>query len=139
MELKGTHKFAVAPQVVWDALHNPTILKNCIPGIEEIAWQGENAINARISGIGPMKGPYGGTVTVLEHTAPSHLKIGLSRTSVSGNLSVDLAPDGAGTLLAYTAQGTLNGAFAMLDNPLTRPLIDGQIGQFFSKLDAQIS
>ncbi len=135
MELKGTHKVTVAPQVVWDALHNPTILKNCIPGIEEIAWQGEHAINARISGIGPMKGPYGGTVTVLEHTAPSHLKIGLSRTSVSGNLSVDLAPDGAGTLLSYTAQGTL----AMLDNPLTRPLIDGQIGQFFSKLDAQIS
>jgi carbon monoxide dehydrogenase subunit G len=67
------------------------------------------------------------------------MKIGLSRTSVSGSLSVDLAPDGAGTLLTYNAQGTLNGAFAMLDNPLTRPLIDGQIGQFFSKLEAQIS
>lgn len=139
MELKGTHKFAAPPQAVWDALHNSAVLQKCIPGVEEVTWQGESAIAARISGIGPLKGPYSGQVQVVEHTAPTHMKIALNRTSVSGTVTVDLTPDGTGTLLAYTANGNLSGALAMLDNPLTRPVVDGQIGQFFSRLGSQIS
>lgn len=139
MEIKGTHKFAAAPQAVWSALHNPTVLKNALPGVEEVSFEGDSAISARVSGIGPLKGPYSGTVQVVENSAPNHMKITLNRSSVSGSMTVDLAPDGTGTLLTYNAQGNLNGALAMLDNPLTRPLVDGQVGQFFSRLESQIS
>lgn len=138
MEIKGTHSFAAAPQVVWDALHNSQVLKNAVPGVESVTWQGENAINATISGIGPIKGPYSGTVNVTEHTAPSHMKIERNGGQASGSLVVDLAPNGSGTMLSYVANASLSGALAMLDNPLTRPLIDNQIGQFFSKLESQL-
>lgn len=140
MELKGTHKFAAPPQVVWNALHDSTVLKNCIPGAEEVAWRGEDAIAFMISGVGPLKGPFSGQVQVVEHTAPSHFKATVERTAISGSLAVDLAPDGSGTLLTYNAAGNVSGALgALVDNPLTRPLIDGQISGFFKKLETQIS
>lgn len=138
MELTGTHTFAASPEAVWNALHNSDVLKNTIPGVESVAWQGESAITATISGIGPLKGPYSGTVQVAEHTAPSHLKIVRNGNSVSGSVTVDLAPNGSGTLLTYTAVGNLSGPLAIIDNPLTRPVIDSQIGQFFSRLESQI-
>lgn len=139
MELTGTHTFAASPDAVWTALHNSEVLKNTIPGVESVAWQGESAVTATVSGIGPIKGPYSGTVQVAEHTAPNHFKIVRNGNSVSGSLTVDLAPNGSGTLLTYSATGNLGGPLAILDNPLTRPVIDSQIGQFFSRLDSQIS
>lgn len=140
MELTGTHTFKASPEAVWNALHNSDVLKHTIPGVESVAWQGENAITATISGIGPIKGPYTGSVQVAEHSVPNHFKVVRNGNSISGALTVDLAPNGgSGTVLTYTATGNLSGPFALLDNPLTRPVIDGQIGQFFSRLESQIS
>lgn len=139
MELKGSHKFAVAPQAVWNALHDSSVLKKCVPGVEEVAWQGEDAIAVKVGSIGPLKGPYAGQAQVVEHTAPSHLKVAVNRASVSGSVTVDLTPDGAGTLLTYNASGNVSGPLAIVDNPLTRPLVDGQINGFFSRLESQIS
>lgn len=139
MELTGTHTFAASPEAVWNALHNSEVLKNTIPGVESVTWQGESAVTATISGIGPIKGPFSGTVQVEEHTAPSRLKIVRNGNSVKGALTVDLTPSGSGTLLTYGATGNLSGPLAMLDNPLTRPVIDSQINQFFTRLESQIS
>ncbi len=139
MELTGTHTFAASPQAVWNALHNPDVLKSALPGVENVAWQGDSAVSATISGIGPLKGPYSGSVQVAESVAPSLLKLVRNGNSVSGSLTVQLAPNGAGTLLTYSAVANLGGPLAMLDNPLTRPVIDGQIGQVFSRLESHIS
>jgi carbon monoxide dehydrogenase subunit G len=138
MELKGTHKFAAPPQAVWSALHNEDVLVHCVPGADTVTWQGENAVTVMVSGIGPLKGPFGGTVQVAESAAPTHMKFDVSRRQVNGSMTVDLAPDAGGTLLAYTVVANLSGALAAADNPLTRPILDGQVGKFFSCLESQI-
>lgn len=141
MELNGTHKFAAAPQAVWDALHNGTILKNSIPGADEVAWQGDNAIAYRGSiGAGPLNlGTVAVQAQVVEQSAPNHLKIAINRASASGTVSLDLAPDGAGTLLRYAANAQLSGAAAMADNFAMKPIIDGVLNRVFASLDSQIS
>lgn len=139
MEIKGTHKFTAAPQTVWNALHDGAVLAKCIPGAEEVAWRGENAVFARVNvGLGPVKGTYAGEAQVTEHTAPTHMQVGINRASADGTLTVDLAPDGAGTLLSYSANARLSGALAAADNPLTRPFVDQVINQIFSRLEQQI-
>ena len=140
MEIKGTHKFAAPPQAVWDALHNGEILKNCIPGAESVSWDGNNTIVYRGSvGAGPINL---GTVTVdaqvVEQTAPSRLKIAVNKVSATGTVAIELAGDGAGTLLTYSATAQLSGPAAIADNFAMRPVVDGVIGQVFSKLDSQI-
>jgi hypothetical protein len=140
MEINGSHKFAAPPQAVWDALHNNTILKNAVPGADQVSWEGDNAITFHGSvGAGPVNlGTVTVTAQVVEQQAPSHLKIGINRSVASGTVTVDIAPDGAGSLLTYTANMQLSGAVAAADNPIGRKFVDSQIGGVFNKLDAQI-
>jgi carbon monoxide dehydrogenase subunit G len=140
MEIKGTHKFAAPPQRVWDALHNGLILKNAIPGAEMVDWQGNSSIVYRGSiGAGPLNL---GTVTVdaqvVEQSAPTHMTVAINKASASGTVAIDLAPDGSGTVLTYTAAAQLSGPAAIADNFAMRPIVDGVIGQVFSRLESQI-
>lgn len=138
MEIKGTHKFAASPQAVWAALHNPTVLKACIPALEEINWEGESAINVRAQvHVGPMSREFMGTLPVTEHTAPSHLKIEVHRNLVDGDCVIDLAPDGAGTTLSYHANVNVSGPVAPLA-ALARPMADGYMNQIFTRLEQQL-
>ncbi|HEX6121536.1 MAG TPA: SRPBCC domain-containing protein, partial [Ktedonobacterales bacterium] len=138
MEFKGTHHFNAAPQAVWDGLHNPAVLKAAMPGIQEIAWQGESAINVRANvSMGPVSREFNGTLPVTEHTAPSHLKIEINRDMVKGSVVVDLAADGTGTLLSYNANVDISGPLGPMA-AMAQPLVKGQVDKVFANLDAQI-
>jgi carbon monoxide dehydrogenase subunit G len=109
MELNGTQKFSAPPQAVWDALHNDGMLKNAAPAAESISWQGANAVTVA-GGVGPIKGTL--TAQVVEQSAPTHMKLAVNRTQIAGALTVDLAPDGSGTVLTYAGSITANGALS---------------------------
>jgi carbon monoxide dehydrogenase subunit G len=135
MELKGTHTFASAsPQQVWNALHNSAVLQACVPNVDSIAWQGDNAI-AISGGFGPIKGS--GVAQVTEQTPPSHMKIVVNRTQVNASLVVDMAPSGAGTLLTYSADVNANGPLSA-GLAMAKGMVEGQLNQFFNKLEGQI-
>lgn len=140
MEIKGSHKFAAPPQAVWDALHNNTILQNAVPGADQVSWDGTNAVTFHGSvGAGPVNlGSVTVTAQVVEQQAPSHLKIGINRSVANGTVTVDIAPDGAGSMLTYNANMQLSGALAVADNPIVRNIADGKINDVFKKLDTQI-
>jgi uncharacterized protein len=136
MELRGTHTFASAsPQQVWNALHNSAAVKNSLPGADSVEWQGDSAI-AVSGGIGPIKGS--GVAQVVEQTPPTHLKLAVNRATVNAAVTVDLAPSGAGTLLSYVATAEANGAMGA-GLTMAKPLIEGQLNAFFSKLEGQIA
>ena len=144
MELKGTRKFTAPPQAVWAALHNGPLLQSCIPAAEQVTWDGESAVHLRLhASIGPFSG--GGTISgqVTENTQPSHMKVVFSRqgpnSSATGTITMDLAPDGTGTLLTYNGNASLGGKVAVLDNPLTRPIVEKQLNHVLTRLDSQIS
>lgn len=143
MELKGSQSFSASPQAVWDALHNTDVLKQAIAGAEEVRWD-SNGLFARLNvGIGPVKGTYSAQAQEAESTPPSHMKLTFNRqgstNTVTGDATIDLAPDGSGTALSYAVNANLGGPIAALDNPLTRPLVDKGISQFFSSLAQKVS
>ena len=137
MELSGTHRFAASRQVVWDALHNSAVLQRCIPGAEEVAWQGDSTIMFLCS-VPVINRSVGIEAQVVEQSAPSHMKVSVNKAGSTGVVTLDLAADGAGTALTYNASAQLAGPAAMLDNFATRPMIDNALGQFFTKLESQI-
>jgi carbon monoxide dehydrogenase subunit G len=143
MEISGTRTLAASRQAVWDALHNATVLQNSIPGAEAVTWQGNSALAIRANiGLGPLKIAGTGQLQVVEQTAPSHLKFALNKqgaaSTVQAEVVIDLADAGAGTQVAYHATAKLEGPVAVADNPLTRPLVEGMLGQFFGRLEQQI-
>ncbi len=139
MDISGTHHFSASPDKVWDALHNGALLQSCIPGAQQIDWQGENAIHV-VAGIslGAFHQSATLTVQVIEHQAPSHIRLEGKSPNVSATTTVDLAADGTGTLLSYQAHADLGGpltAVAML----ARPFVENQLAQVFTCLDGKLA
>jgi len=137
MDLKGSQKFNANPQTVWDALHNAPLLRSVMPGVTELEWKGDSAIE--IAGsieLGPIKQAIRGTISVPESNPPSHMKLNVARTGISAESNLDLAPDGTGTMLNYTAHANLSGAFAAAE--IAKPMVQSQLNSFFSRLNDKI-
>lgn len=135
MDLKGSHTFASAsPQAVWDALHNSATLQAAAPAADSVQWQGDNAL-AITGGIGPFKGSLVANVT--QQTPPSSMQLAASRGGVNGTVTLNLAPQGAGTLLNYDANIEGSGAVGLALGA-AKPLIEGQLNSFLNNLDKQI-
>jgi uncharacterized protein len=137
MDLKGSQKFNANPQAVWDALHNAALLQSVMPGVTQLEWQGDNAI--AIAGsleLGPLKQAIRGTISVPESNPPSHMRLSVARTGISAESTIDLAPDGTGTVLNYDAHATLSGAFAAAE--MAKPIVQSQLNGFFARLSEKM-
>jgi len=134
MELSGAQSFSAAPQAVWDALHNPAMFQDA-PGVSNVAWT-DSAVTATVT-LPSIAGPLAGTRTVQgqvsENTPPSHMKISLNRGPVNASATIDLAAEGAGTKLTYAVSAAVSGPIGPMAE-MSKPLIEGQIKQFFAKL-----
>ena len=137
MDLKGSQKFNANPQAVWDALHNAALLQSVMPGVTQLEWQGDNAI--AIAGsleLGPLKQAIRGTISVPESNPPSHMRLSVARAGISAESTIDLAPDGTGTMLTYDAHAALSGAFAAAE--MAKPIVQSQLNGFFARLSEKM-
>ena len=87
MKLTGSYKLNVKKEVVWKALNNPNILKQCIPGCESFEEESKNIFNATATNqIGPMNATFSGIVKL------SNMQVNESYTlSGEGQSSVGFA------------------------------------------------
>ena len=65
MKLSGSYKLNVKKEAVLQALNDPNILKQCIPGCESFSKDTSNVFIATATNqIGPMNATFSGTVTL---------------------------------------------------------------------------
>ena len=63
MKLTGSYKLNVKKEIVWRALNDPNILKQCIPGCESFDRESDTSFIATATNqIGPMNATFSGTV-----------------------------------------------------------------------------
>ena len=143
MEIKGTQQFAAPPATVWAALHDAGKLQHALPGAEEVSWLSPSELKIRAGiDVGPIKGSGEVRAHIHESSAPSHLVVNIvaegRRLNANSTLAIDLAVEGTGTALHYAGTATLGGAAVALDTPVTRPIVDRVVAQFFSRLQQQV-
>ena len=62
MKLSGSYKLQVKKEIVWRALNDPSILKQCIPGCDTFEKVNEDTFEATATNqIGPMNATFSGT------------------------------------------------------------------------------
>ncbi|MDW8443267.1 MAG: SRPBCC domain-containing protein [Acetobacteraceae bacterium] len=65
MEMTGERRIPAPRDKVWQALNDPAVLKDSLPGCEFIEAAGDNQYNARLAlKIGPLYARFSGTVTL---------------------------------------------------------------------------
>lgn len=138
MDISGSHRFNAAPQQVWAALHDSALLQGCVPGAQQITWQGDQAINV-VAGIalGPVHQSAGLTVQVTQQEPPRYIRLEGKTPNVAAWATVDLSPDGTGTLLSYNAHADLSGPLSAVAT-LAKPFAESQLKNVFACLDQKI-
>ena len=105
---------------VFEALNDINVLKECIPGCEELSREKENELIAKVTlKIGPVKARFGGRVILDPSKAPSAFSLsgegdGGIAGFAKGGADVELIERDAETILRYTAKAETGGKLAQL-------------------------
>ena len=134
MELTDEIRIAAPKDAVYRALNDPDVLRECIPGCEELIQHSPEHLEAKVVlKIGPVKARFNGEVTLDNSQAPDAFSLsgegkGGAAGFAKGGADVTLTADGDETVLSYTAKVTIGGKIAQLGSRL----IAGT-GKFFDK------
>jgi uncharacterized protein len=149
MEMTGEYRITAPREAVWRALNDPAVLKECIPGCEEIQKLSDTEMTAKVTAkVGPVSAKFGGKVTLSDLDPPNGYKITGEGTGgavgfAKGGAVVKLTPDeaGQGTVLSYTVNAAVGGKLAQIGARLidgtARKLADEFFGKFSQVVSAQ--
>ena len=109
MKLTGSYKINLEKQKVWEALNDPEILKQAIPGCEEFNKKSDTEFSAKATNkIGPFNATFSGDIELKDLNPPNSYKISGSGNSLvgfaSGEAEVKLEDTDKGTNLIYSVE-----------------------------------
>jgi len=138
MKLSGSYKMNIKKEVVWKALNDSNILKQCIPGCESFEKESDNIFNARATNqIGPMNATFSGVVTLSNiKKNQSYTLSGEGNSSVgfvNGSAEVRLVEENNITTLTYDVNVDVGGKVAQLGSRLIDGVAKKMSGYFFGR------
>lgn len=140
MELKDEIVINAPRAVVYDALNDPEILRQCIPGCQELTKHSDTELEALVVlKIGPVKAKFKGNVTLSPDAPPERFSLkgegnGGAAGFAKGGADVTLEEHEDGTLLRYDATADIGGKLAQLGNRLVQGTAKKLAGKFFDNL-----
>ncbi len=145
MELGGEERIAAPRAVVWDALNDPEILRQCIPGCQSLEKKSPTELVATVKlKIGPVSASFSGDVTLTDIVAPeSYTIVGEGKGGVAGfakgSAAVTLVEDGDETLLRYQTKAQVGGKIAQLGSRLIDSSSQKLASQFFADFNRAVT
>ena len=106
MKLTDSRDIAAPPDLVWTAILDPEVLRECIPGCQSLTGSVDDGYEAVVKQkIGPVSATFTGIVTLSDIIPGQSVRIsgegkGGPAGFAKGGALVTLEPGGAGTILA---------------------------------------
>ncbi len=145
MDLSDEILIPAPRDVVYAALNDPEVLKDCIPGCEDLTKASDTELEAKVLlKVGPVKARFKGNVTLDPSGAPGHFSLtgqgnGGAAGFAKGGADVTLSEDGTGTVLRYEAKADIGGKLAQLGNRVVQSTAKKLAAQFFDNLKTRLS
>ena len=144
MKLTGSYKIPTDKQTVWDALNNPDILQECIPGCEEFKKNSDTSFTATATNkIGPFNASFTGDVELKDLNPPNSYKlVGQGNSPVgfaSGEATVNLSEEDGQTVLSYDVEANVGGKIAQVGSRLIDMTAKKMADIFFGKFSELVS
>ena len=147
MDMNGEYRIPAARERVWDALNDPEVLGQCIPGCESIEKTSDTEMTAVVTAkVGPVKAKFNGDVTLSDIDPPNGYTLtGEGKGGVAGfargEAKVKLSEDGDATILTYTVEAKVGGKLAQVGARLVdgtaRKMADDFFGTFSEVVGSQ--
>jgi carbon monoxide dehydrogenase subunit G len=145
MEMHATRTIAADRMTVWEALNDADVLRECIPGCEELTGSPEQGFHAIVKQkVGPVKATFKGEVTLSDivegesYTISGEGKGGVAGFA-KGGAQVKLSDaEGGGTDLHYDVEAKVGGKLAQLGSRLVDSFATKMADQFFERFQAHV-
>ncbi len=146
MDMSGTERIEAPIGTVWQALNDPEILRQAIPGCESLDKTSDTDMTAKVVlKIGPIKAKFEGAVALSNLDPPRSYTIsgegkGGMAGFAKGGADVALEADGdAATVLTYNVKAEVGGKIAQLGSRLIDSTAKKLAGEFFSRFAALVA
>ena len=144
MKLSGTYQINLEKQKVWEALNDPNILKESIPGCEEFNKDSDTKFTATAKNkIGPFNASFTGNIELKNINPPnSYTIVGSGNSPVgfaSGEADVKLEENENGTKLIYEVEANVGGKIAQVGSRLIDMTAKKMADIFFGKFSDLIA
>lgn len=145
MEMTGEQRIGASRQRVWDALNDPDVLRQCIPGCQSLTREDDGRLSAVAEvKIGPIGARFRGVVALSDLDPPNGYTIsgqgsGGVAGSAKGGAKVRLRDEGGATLLTYEVVAEVGGRMAQLGGPLIDATARQMAQKFFAKFEEVVS
>ena len=145
MELKGSVTIAASPEKVWQALNDPAILRQCIPGCEDIQQISPEEMHARVQlRMGPVRARFAGKVKMTDIRIMQGYTLNFEGSGGSagfarGSSVINLTPLADGTQLDYTTEASVAGKLGQIGGRLMDASARQLADKFFASFKSQLS
>ncbi len=144
MQMSGERTIAADRSRVWAALNDPDVLKDCIPGCQEMEKTSPTEFEAKVTQkVGPVKATFNGAVELTDIVEGESYRIsgkgkGGAAGGASGGASVRLEEVPEGTKLAYDVDAKVTGKLAQLGSRLIDGFAKKMADDFFDRFKARV-
>jgi len=140
LELTQRVRIPVVQSIVWNALNDPAILKDCLPGCQSFDRTGENSFEVvLVAKVGPVKATFKGAVTLSDVKPPESYRIsGSGKGGVAGfakggaEVHLESIDDSAATVMSYQVTASVGGKLAQIGSRLVTGAARKMANGFFT-------
>ncbi|HZS05573.1 MAG TPA: carbon monoxide dehydrogenase subunit G [Blastocatellia bacterium] len=142
MKIEGHHTIKAPRELAWNLMIDPEVLGRCVPGVQSLEATGDGTYKMVLkTGIGSIKGLFNGTIRLEEMREPEHYKMTVDGRGapgfVKGAGTLDLAEQGAETVVTYAGDVSVGGTIAGVGQRMILSSAKMMTAQFFAALEAE--
>jgi len=143
MKMSGEHIIPASREEVWEALNDPQVLQDCIPGCEEVIKISGTEMQATvIAKVGPVKAKFKGKIQLSDLDPPNSYTISGEGSGgvagfAKGGARVVLAQAQGGTSLSYDVEAQIGGKLAQIGQRLIDGTAKKMANEFFTNFAAR--
>ena len=145
MQMNDSQRIPASKEKVWAALNDPQVLKQCIPGCQNLEMSSPTEMTATVVfRVGPVKATFGGKVTLSDLDPPNSYRISGEGSGgvagfAKGGAAVRLESESpVVTILHYDVDAQIGGKLAQLGQRLIDSTARKLAGEFFAAFGAVV-
>lgn len=144
MKIAGEAALDAPPETVWQALNDPSVLAQCIPGCQSLEQVADDDFKMTVSaGVASIRGTYDGKVALSDKQPPSSYVLRASGAGAPGTVDatckITLSANGPGTNLAYDADAIVGGVVAGVGQRMLAGVAKKMAVEFFGNLNDRLN
>lgn len=143
MDISGSHRIPAPRAAVWEALRDPDVLRDCIPGCEALEKTSGDAFHGAVGAkVGPMRARFAGEIAATGSQEAFRVTARGQDEKAGGGegeADVTLVEEGPETVLSYACRFEANGKLSQLGGRLLTGVARTQIEAFFARFSETVA